>query len=78
LLNQVLQVLHRSGMMAEVPEPLRMPSLTTPRDFRIAIKKFRGGIPFTENVDWNSDALFVLRTIFAAAEEKLRILRRRK
>jgi hypothetical protein len=32
LLNQVLQILHRSGMMAEVPEPLRMPSLTTPRD----------------------------------------------
>jgi hypothetical protein len=77
LLNQVLQVLHRSGMMAKVPAPLRVPSLTTPRDLRIAIKKFRGGLPFTEDVDWNSDALLVLRFIFSAAEERLRTLRRR-
>jgi len=78
LLNQLLQVLHRSVMMDEVPEPLRMASLSTSHDLRITIRKFQGGIPFTKEVDWNSDALFVLRTIFAAAEERLRILRRRK
>jgi len=78
ILNQVLQVLHRSGRMAEVPEALRIDCLTTAIQLRIALRKMQGGFAFTQGIDWNSDAMLVLRAILTAANEKFKHLRLQK
>jgi hypothetical protein len=78
LLNQVLGVLQRTGRMAELPAELRMETLTNLQEVRIALRRLQGDLPFTERVDWDSDALCVLRCEFTAAEERVRQLRRRE
>src|SRR4051794_12648505 len=78
ILNQVLRVLQRSGRMAEVPEALRIDCLTTSIELRIALRKMQGEFPFSQCIDWNSDALFVLRTVLTAADKRLTELRRRE
>jgi hypothetical protein len=78
ILNQVLQVLHRSGRMAEVPEALRIDCLTTSHDLQAAMKSTQDAQSFMEKVDWNSDAMLVLRAILTAANEKFRDLRLQK
>lgn len=78
ILNQVLQVLQRSGRMAEVPEALRIDCLTTSHELRAALRKMQGGFPFVEGIDWNSDGLFVLRAVLTAADERLTEMCRRE
>ena len=78
ILNQVLQVLHRSGRMAEVPDSLRIDRLTTSPELQIAMKRMQGAQSFMENVDWHSDAMLVLRAVLSAADGKLREPRRRE
>ena len=78
VINEVLQVLRRSGRMAEAPQSLRMDRLTTATELRMAMKSMQGAQSFMENVDWHSDAMLVLRAVLSAADEKLRELRRRE
>ncbi len=78
LIDQVLQVLRRSGRMAEVPELLHMDRLTTSAELRMAMKRMQGAQTFMEKGDWHSDAMLVLRAVLTAADEKLRELRRRE
>jgi hypothetical protein len=78
ILNQVLEVLHRSGRMAEVPEALRIDCLTTSHDLQAAMKRTQDAQPFMDEVDWNSDAMLVLRAILTAANAKFRDLRPQK
>jgi hypothetical protein len=56
VINDVLQVLCRSGRMAEMPESLRMDRLTTAAPLRMAMKRTQGAQTFIESVDWHSDA----------------------
>ena len=78
LVSEVLQVLRRSGRMAEVPELLHMDRLTTSAELRMAMKRMQGAQSFMENVDWHSDAMLVLRAVLSAADGKLREPRRRE
>jgi len=78
ILNQVLQVLHRSGRMAEVPDSLRIDRLTTSPELQIAMKRMQGAQSFMEKADWNSDAMLVLRAVLMAIDQKLKELRRRE
>jgi len=64
--------------MAEVPEALRIDCLTTAIQLRIALRKMQGGFAFTQGIDWNSDAMLVLRAILTAANEKFKHLRLQK
>src|SRR4051812_12073104 len=78
LIDQVLQVLRRSGRMAEVPELLHMDRLTTSAELRMAMKRMQGAQRFMEDGEWHADAMLVLRAVLTAADEKLRELRRRE
>ncbi len=77
ILNQVLEVMHRSGRMGEVPLELRVDRLISSQDLRMVIKRIQGACAFTGNPQWDSDALFVLRAVFTAADKKLTALPRR-
>jgi hypothetical protein len=72
VLNQVLQVLHRSGRMAEVPEPFRMDYPTNSYELRVALGRMNGG---HEEEQLKSDGAFVLRAALSAADQRLRQLR---
>ena len=78
LVNQVLEVLYRSGRITELPQELRLDKLANRDDVRIAVKRLQGDIPFTEQVQWESDALCVLRAVLTAAEERVVQLRRKE
>jgi len=77
ILNQVLEVMHRSGRMGEVPLELRVHRLISSQELRMVIRKIQGACAFTGNPQWDSDALFVLRAVFTAADKKLTELPRR-
>ena len=78
LIDQVLQVLHRSGRMAELPASLRLDRLTTSAELRMAMQTMQVARSFMENIDRHSDAMLVLRAVLSAGEEKLKELRRRR
>jgi hypothetical protein len=78
LLNQVLGVLRRTRKMAELPVELRMDSLTDLQGVRIALRRLQGDLPFTESVQWDSDALCVFRSVYTIADQRLRQLRRKE
>ena len=78
LVNQVLDILHRSGRIAELPQGLRVDKLANRQDVRIALRKLQGDIPLTEQVQWESDALCVLRAVLSAADERVIQLRRKE
>jgi len=76
--EQVLQVLHRSGRMAEIPASLRLDRLSTSAELRMAMQRMQGARSFVENVDWHSDAMLVLRAVLSAGDEKLKERRWRR
>ncbi len=78
LLNQVLGVLRRTRKMAELPVELRTDSLTDLQGVRIALRRLQGDLPFTESVQWDSDALCVFRSVYTIADQRLRQLRRKE
>jgi hypothetical protein len=77
ILNQVLQVMHRTGRMADVPPELRVDCLTTSQELQMAVRRMRAGCAFGREVH-DSDALFVLRVVLTAAHERLTELRGRE
>jgi len=77
ILNQVLEVMHRSGRMGEVPLELRVHRLISSQELRMVIRKIQGACAFTGDPQLDSDALFVLRAVFTAADKKLMELNRR-
>jgi len=63
--------------MAEMPTALCLDRLTTSAELRMAMQRMQGAHSFMENVDWHSDAIFALRAVLSAADQKLKDLRRR-
>jgi len=78
ILNQVLELMHRSGRMGDVPLQLHVDRLITPQELRILVRKLQGACTFTGDAQWDSDALFVLRAAVTAADKRLTELYRRK
>jgi hypothetical protein len=74
--NEILGILHRSRRAAELPHELRMVKFSNLQEVRVALKRLQGNLPFTEQVQWESDALNVLRIVLVAADKKVRQLRR--
>ena len=78
LINQVLEVLQRSGRMPELPEELCIDKLSNLQELRVALRRLQGDMPFAESLHGDSDSLCVLRAVLTAAEERSRQIKRRK
>jgi len=76
--NQVLELLRRSGRMAELPQELRMDKLSNVHEVRVALRRLQDHAAFPQQVRWESDGLYVLRAVLTTAEERARKLRRQE